>query len=285
MNNFKKFLYELNTQHNNRIFLKKMKQHLITNDDIHLVHQMGRVASMTMVNTLKLAVPDKPVYHTHYLTERTLNDRINYLHSIGERITQRHLKVSKIMIPFLNQNLKNRNWNILTIIRDPIARNISAFFLDIERHIPNFHKQYALKSISTNQMIDTFIKDYEHNTPLDWFEHEIKSPFNLDVYKYFFPEDKGYSLIKNDNLQLLVIKLERFNDCCQSAFKDFTGISNIKPQDTHITKKDDSSGAYKDLLKDIKLPRHYVDRMYSSRFMTHFYSEEEIAKLRRKWLK
>ena len=40
---------------------------------------------------------------------------------------------------------------------------------------------------------------------------------------------------------------------------------------------------YKEFKNSIVLPESYVDRMYTSKYMRHFYSEEEIARFREKW--
>ena len=59
--------------------------------------------------------------------------------------------------------------------------------------------------------------------PLDWIDVEIKSPFNIDVFDKNYDEQKGYMIIEHENVSLLVIKLEKLNECFKVAFSEFFG--------------------------------------------------------------
>ena len=284
MNPLKKFVYGLNTELNTKRLVKQLKIQLTGNDDMYIVHQMGRVASMTMVNTLKSAMPDTPIYHTHYLNIPMLQQRIAEMDRKGQRHNQRHYQVSQALAPLLPQYLDEHHWKVVTVVRDPVARNVSAFFLSIERYIPNFYRRFEQQQIAMPQVVELFLRDYNHNIPLEWLDDEIKMPFGVDVYQQPFAADRGYSIIHHNTVDLLILKLESLQSCYRDAFKEFVGIENASLQDTHITKKDDTHGAYKSLLKVMRLPEEYLDRMYSSKYAAHFFTEREIDSFKHKWL-
>ena len=67
LNQLRQYLYKRKEQQTNEQLLEGLKQQLAADDDIYIVHQMGRVASMTLTNSLQSAMPGVTIYHTHYL--------------------------------------------------------------------------------------------------------------------------------------------------------------------------------------------------------------------------
>lgn len=51
----------------------------------------------------------------------------------------------------------------------------------------------------------------------------------------------------------------------------------------HISERKSSKQVYRRFLQNVKLPVTLLDQMYDSRYARHFYSPDEIARLRRKW--
>lgn len=284
MKALKQFIYDLNTQRNTKRLIEALKTRLAGDEDIYIVHQMGRVASMTMVNTLRKAKPGTPIYHTHYLNTPLLQQRLEEMGRIGQRPNQRHYQVSKVLAPALPQYLDKHCWKVVTVVRDPVARNVSAFFLGIERYIPDFYQLYADQQIEMTEVVETFLRDYSHNIPLQWLDDEIKAPFGVDVYNESFPQERGYAILHHGTVDLLILKLESLHVCYREAFKAFMGIENASLQDTHITNKDSTRGAYNKLLSAMKLPEDFLDEMYASKYASHFFSRSEIANFKQKWL-
>ena len=67
----------------------------------------------------------------------------------------------------------------------------------------NKDTDYQLK-----KLIDIFIKEYSHDVPLQWFDLELKKATGINVYNYPFPKHKGYMTIEENNIELLIMKLE-----------------------------------------------------------------------------
>lgn len=87
-----------------------------------------------------------------------------------------------------------------------------------------------------------------------------------------FPHDAGYQIFREGNVDLLLIKLERLNDCSQTAFEAFLGtrISNLAM--THVTEKDLTYAMYREFLQQVVMPADCLEQMYASRFARRFLS-------------
>jgi glutamate mutase epsilon subunit len=127
-----------------------------------------------------------------------------------------------------------------------------------------------------------------HNKYLDvfeWFDVELKAVFGIDVYDYPFDREKGYSIIEQDNVEVLVIKLEKINSL-EQVIGDFVEVSDFKLINSNVSDKKPYKYLYKNMREEIRIPREVVDRYYkNSPRMKHFYTEEEINMFYKKWEK
>ena len=128
-----------------------------------------------------------------------------------------------------------------------------------------------------------FDKYNGHEAPINWFDTEIKATLNIDVFSREFPRSQGYELYQSDLADLLLIRLENLNECADKAFKKFLDIDKFTLAPSNISKNKSYSQIYRQFLETLVLPKHYIDKLYSSKYMNHFYSKEEIAAFRAKW--
>jgi hypothetical protein len=204
------------------------------------------------------------------------------------------------MYQFLREELIKRfdgqKWKIISLTRDPIARNLSAFFENLEFKQMSEQSKYRVKSdyynidpiILTGNDLEKlsilFFDRFKHDSPLDFFDRELKSVFGIDVYSSEFPKTKGYKIYSGEKADAIIIKLEYLNQCVQFAFKEFFNVENFTLIHTNIGKQKDYAAVYSQFKDFILFPKHYMDKMYQSKYMQHFYSDEEIEHFRHKWL-
>ena len=96
-------------------------------------------------------------------------------------------------------------------------------------------------------------------------------------------KSKGYKIYSGEKADALIIKLEYLNQCGQLAFKEFIDVENFNLINANLGNQKDYSAFYSQFKDFIRFPRHYIDKMYQSKYMQHFYSDEEIKQLRHKW--
>jgi hypothetical protein len=276
--------YQWNTRRAGQRHIDGLRQVLAGKDPILLVHQMGRAGSMTTTNSLRRGGVDLPIYHTHWLNPETLEKRKHLTAHLPESHHPLNMRVARCIAEELaREGTGRRLWKLVTVFREPIARNISVFFLSIDAFVNDFETRYARGELSHQQLLEVFLKKFPHDQPLEWFDREIRDVFGINVYDQEFPKVQGYQVIRSDRADLLLIAIEQLNRCYHDAFHAFLGVEVPDLVQTHITEKDPSRPMYAEFVRKVALPTEYLDRMYGSRFAEHFYTEEQIAGFRRKW--
>ena len=284
----KSFYYSLKEKYHEYRFRHQLKQQLRQPEAI-IVHQMGKVGSTSIFRSLKSVFPDKAVCHTHFLNPKRLEDKLRLVR-LKKQPIQPYLIMSQELRKVIDDDLKDKKWKIITIVREPIARNISAFFENLyvkesSLYVTNFAKKYKSGSLTIEPMIEKFIRDYPHEIPLKWLDWEIKNVFKIDVFLTDFPKSKGYQIIQNGEVDLLVLKLENIKECITEAFKEFLGLENFTLKQHNRAKQKSYYDAYKHFMDSIVLPEAYIEKMYTSKYTQHFYSKDEIDVFRAKWLR
>lgn len=277
-------LYKWHTRRRNQRTIAELEAHLEAHAPLLLVHQMGRAGSMTTTQSLRSSGIALPVYHTHWLHPDNIAKRLARFADVPESHHPLNVRVGRrISEELLRESTDRRKWNLVTVFREPVARNISVFFLSIEVFVENFSHRFERGELSNDALLEIFLREFPHDQPLLWFDMEMLEMFGLDVYHYPFPKHEGYQIIRTKPVDLLLIKIEDLNRCYQGAFGEFLGVDMPRLEQTHITEQDPTRSMYQDFLKNAVLPDEYLDHMYQSRFAQHFYSSEELAAFRRKW--
>jgi hypothetical protein len=258
-----------------------------------ITYQMGKVGSSTVQASLVALDSNRPIYHVHFLNPKRVREI--------EQQRRKYFRTEKFTLlrrPWLYEFLyeqiqtENRHWKIVTLIREPIARNMSTFFENLEvTKNPNSTK-YVVKSdyygfnieVDIKQvgpLIELFFDRLVHDRPLNYFNDEIKYVLGVDVFESAFPRDKGYMVYRDNKVDLVLIRLEDLDRCASKAFKDFLDIDDFTLVQTNMASKKVYAPLYKEFKRKIHFPEDYVNRMYESKYARHFYSDEEIDGFRR----
>jgi hypothetical protein len=250
---------------------------------------MGKLGSTTVFKSLQV-LKNLNVYHVHTLTkngietvERMYKKSFCRTHNIYE-----HLLESQYLKRQLDKGLEGRNkWKVITLVRDPIAKNISSFFQNLESRLGyEYNKKLAYMKIENiiDELIVLFLERLNgHEKSLTWFERELNPVFGIDIFSREFPKLKGYEIYEAEHADVLIIRLENLNECASNAFKRFLGINEFSLLASNVGSNKTYNNLYKNFLKRIVLPEDYVNKMYTAKYVRHLYSEEEIEALKIKW--
>ncbi|MFX0093605.1 MAG: putative capsular polysaccharide synthesis family protein, partial [Candidatus Hodarchaeota archaeon] len=185
---------------------------------------------------------------------------------------------------YLQKHLDNgfniRKLKIITLVREPVARNVSDFFKRASPLIDLLiQKKIDLKSLRTY-----FLENFPHEMTLNWFDVELKQMIGLDVYSVPFPKKTGYKIYKGGDTHpdVLLLKLEKLNECASRAFKEFLGIDEFILQNK-IPVGRRYYQSYKKFVSIKMLPQSYIEKMYTSKYAKHFYTDTELNEYRKKW--
>ncbi len=182
---------------------------------------------------------------------------------------------------YKNYVQKDQPMRFVTLVRDPVARNLSIFFQAYEYHAGANYKDSEL---SVDELIDRFFDGLLHELPLEWFDKEFKATTGIDVYSYPFDHEKGYTIIKEGRFDLLILKVETSDEAKASGLGEFFEIPDFTLYHHNIGDNKEYADTYKKFKNRLELPTEYINHMYQSKYIQHFYTEAEQTDFRKHWL-
>ncbi len=209
--------------------------------------------------------------------------------------------------------IKENPVKIITGVREPISRDISAFFqgtdIDIWPFIRydsplylygDYSRYNTFKSDTTslknkicvfernlNYSFEHMQKEIVENESdiFSWFDYEIKALFGVDIYEYPFDKEKGYSIIEHDNVQILIYKCEKLYQL-EKVLAEFLKIPDFRLEKSNQGEEKIYAYVYKKFKEEVKLNLQYFDYYYTNNLkLKHFYTDFEIEYFKEKWKK
>jgi len=162
---------------------------------------------------------------------------------------------------------------IISIVREPISRNISHYF---ERH--RLDKRHLKKGVE--YLIKHFLYSFNHTLTLRWFDKFFEPHIDVDVYDYEFKN--GYSKMTNEKKEVLILRTEKSDRHKENIIKDFLGIEAFEINQTNRSKTKWFSNVYKKFKEEFNPPVWYLKMMYRSKYFMHFYGKEYETEWRKK---
>ncbi len=240
-----------------------------------VVYSMGKVGSSTVYATLKKHFLSTDVDHVHFLSDSYLKEKLpgsNHTHHIDHGFEVRDK---------INAAIKaGRPVKLISIVREPIKREISNFFQNSFDFI-----QGELSDYSNEALFLEFEKKVNFNYILNWFDEEFKPFTTIDIYTQPFDHDKGFTVIRDANFEVLLLRLEDLNRIFSKAFETFLEkkITSLEMAN-ESQKKKGVADSLRFIKNKFRLQKEMVDTVYASKYMTHFYRDDEIEHFEEKWL-
>ena len=236
-----------------------------------VVYTMGKVGSSTLAATLRKVLKNRPVFHVHFLSKEwiELNADIEW--------HQKNINNANRIKDFIEQHPKTKI-KIISIVREPVIRDLSNIFENPHLFFPD----KVINEMGFGEFL-TKLPKINHDYTLQWFEKEFKAYLGFDIYQHPFDKQSGYSIYQYGNWDILIIKLEKLNDCYKNAFKEFLDI-DVQELIIENDSNQVETRKYYSMLKEVyNEPLEELQKIYKSKYMRHFYTNEEIKSLERKW--
>ncbi len=255
---------------------------------ILVVHQMARVGSITVLRALRRNVPGVHILHTHYLNQGTIQryrQQFNRQFATTRRAgLHREYLSARLLHDRIRTGVRER-WKVISLVRDPVARTASAFFMHLPYTMPELGAQFRNEAANVPRLIDLFLRESEpeHQFTLDWFDLEVRDVLGIDVFAQHFPREAGFATYAGPFADLIVLRLEDLDRVGPTALGRFLGVPPIPLAAANRGEDQDWADAYRRFLATIEMPREYLDRMYGSRLARHFYGTEELEAFRARW--
>lgn len=248
---------------------------LYTGDQI-LIYQMGKVGSSTLEKSIS-----------------KLGINVRHIHSFGNTSNYNFNKESKLKgikkiimknIYKLTFRMRRKNIRIITLMRDPVSRNISTLFQELPAMLYKHEKNNNRREQKLDIMLDEFLEEYvDGNIPLKWFDEELKYFMGIDLFNYPFDKERGSLYIKEGKIELLVLTAEKLN-YNKDIIVEFINNESFEFINTNISSEKWYSEINKNFKDNHKINFRKYEHFYNSKTVNYFYSKEDILNFKNKWL-
>ncbi len=251
-----------------------------------LVYQMGKVGSGTIHKSLINNNISNSVLHLHFLNRYILKQ------SRGPKLYGIYPQPYHVYLGIATRKALNKHLNypikIISLVRDPIAIKISSIFQN--PHIARMSISTSDGVIDPQKAIKYFESELKEPHTFDyisnWFDNELKTVFDIDVFASPFPTKTGYAIYSKGMVEALVIRLEDLSEKGPKVITDFLGLEKqLDLKQSNVRSESKEANAYREVLDSISLSTPLCKEIYSSKFVNHFYNDTEINKFISRWTK
>jgi hypothetical protein len=238
---------------------------------IPVVYTVGKVSSTTISESIE--AQGVACLDLHVLAEERLNDIFSNFNRKGRLPRPHHCQAAAWRHKLLDKDKRNR-FVFITLFRDPIERNLSSFFHNLQsRHNLCYKENPA-------ELFNNFLTNFPHGGQDSWIRDELWGQTGIDVLKAPFDKTAMYGW--DENQRLLVFRTD-----CPNTVKE-TVLSDLLGKPITLTNANEASAKdYRETYAAVKALARFnashLDRMYDTPLVRHLWTEEEIAGFRRKW--
>lgn len=270
-----------------RLCLDRMRIEYAAPHAIVLVHAMPKTGGTSVHHSLNAQLQNV-VFHIHTWDAAVAQkSRLHFQEKRGG--APYHLRQGEMLRRTLDEGGR-RDWKIVTLVREPVARLVSLFFQTGERvqerfldHDGNYRLDEIAKHL-TNKI--AHMTSRANSREEEWFEREILRPTGIDVFKHDFDHEAGYRTVHHNRIGLLAIRLEDLNRCFSDAATGFLNLSSpVTLRTANSADQKDYAFDYREVRKRLRFPEALLREIYSDKFVQHFYSDEMIERFVNKWVR
>lgn len=176
-------------------------------------------------------------------------------------------------------SISNRKPLVIYTFREPVSRTISAFFENIRQ----------LTTLAERQSTDTLCEVMNRNFDTQEKYHCCDHPWfdGFETYSHEFDKTKGWSFYETEHIRILHLKFEKI-ETWEEAIQSILSFEELS--DFEFTKdRTHTGGEYNHLYIQTKQQfspsLDKLDSLFNihSKFLEHFYTNDEILSLKEFW--
>lgn len=282
------------------------------------IHQVGKVGSTSVLKTLNHFLPGEKIHQTHGLSEHQMLDAI--IRWLDRSRRNPGFKPSPNLLSsievsgYLCGGTAQRDWYLLSLVRDPIGRNVSAFFQNLHlvwvHQLPLAAREICARILRkkagdiagedeirevAKALAALFHQQYFQQFLDRWFEDEMRGVFGIDVFSEPFSSERGYQIYQKDRVRLLLLRIEDFANGFEPGLRDWLAGSPWEhaldaKEDLELKRANEAGNKryallYRQFMEELTFEPDVVKREYSSRTARHFYSDAERDRFAARWTK
>lgn len=237
-----------------------------------IVYQMAKVGSSAVA--FALARRHLPVFHVHRMSPEHVTSLREERRRLGWEVgpIPPHDQLGMRLHREVFQ--RGRKARVVTMVREPIARNLSSYFEHLDAI---WHTRDAHESIAMDDLCRGFVEQFPHSEPLTWFDDEMLPVLGVDVYAHPFG-DEDHRVIEGGRVDVMILKSESSDEAKSAALSRFLGTGIVVTR-ANETRSKSKGAAFLRFRQALRLSPAYVDEMLSARYTRHFYSAAERERL------
>lgn len=238
-----------------------------------LVLTMGRVASTAVYRTVSDHVEGR-IFHAHSIDPVKLTQlAVGGLDGAARHVRE-GLEAIREMLGWRDRV------KLVTLVRDPVARNMSAAFARVRRG----RDEAALQEfIADGEATAEFWAGFDDD-PLTWFDDEFRDILGIDVYEHPFP-DAGATTFTVGPYDVLIMRQELSDSEKSQQLESFLEVDPLPIRQTNRRSRPggDLREVYDQFKRTAPLGREELTRIATSRFMQHFYRGTDPSEYAARW--
>jgi hypothetical protein len=274
---------------------------------------MGKVGSTSVVSALQRIFPAQRIHQTHLLSDegvlRGMEWWLDQPNAPRVKMPD-HLLGSIDLGRQLADGVDSADWYLICLVREPLGRNVSAFFQDLHRqwlpHLPTASREICTRVLKgssppTEEEFRALVSDlatvfegkFPHGWYDRWFEEEMRAVFGIDVFAEEFPMERGFQIYRHGTVRMLLLRIEDLPRIFDVAVREWRGGSPFEaaavaaPPWQEERSNDAGTKSYADLYRaflDARLVSpNILATVGESRTACHFYTPAERAEFRSRW--
>lgn len=242
-----------------------------------LIFTMAKVGSLSIYFSLKKSIPKTTLFHIHHLKQSEISKNIKLCFDNGI------YPGSRSPVPIILSEIINvkRPYKIISLFRDPIERNISAFFEAFELYVGCPPEKY-MESLEELETI--YHEKLPHHYAINWFDEHLYTSTGIDIYQKPFNHDAGAMSFSKDNVSILILNSAIADDNKARFISDFTNAKNIVIENRNITADSKAADLYSRFKNTIKFEEKYLNNLYNSKYAKHFFTDSQRQAAINKWM-
>ncbi|MFC0117850.1 putative capsular polysaccharide synthesis family protein [Pseudoalteromonas xiamenensis] len=200
----------------------------VSHPDTIFIYQMGKVGS----TSLEHSIPQAMHIHAFYSDNHTCPIRMQGLAGNGLRYFFKRA-IQEIEYFVMRWAFRKRTkTKIITLVREPLKRNISMFFHDLDSYLFAYYTGFAqvnsAPKTTREQHVDVlkacFLETFPHTYPLHWFDNEFYCMTGIDIFAHPFDKQKGQGVVQSENYEVLVLNMNKLSENTE-LLSEFTGVN------------------------------------------------------------
>ena len=227
----------------------------------------GKAGSTAIEASVAAHLPDRPIYKVHWLSPAQLaraeaGYEIRHEHILASHHLRRHLPTPA------------EPWDVVVPVREPVARNVAAFFQTGER--------FGHTLDDPRRAVEELLAWGQWRALLTWFDTEVRDTIGVDVFAHPFDPGRGWQVIETPAVRMLILRHEDL-DRAPAALTDFLGVDVPELVRANVGARKPYASGYERFRREATFPGPALDEVYGSRFARHLYTEAEIDRFRARW--